>query len=219
MKPSTISKNTGSSAAMTTAIAQRVPAQLRQPVQRALQDEDRGMLVDHLGAAGAGDVHADQFALDGRGRQPLVPQRDGKAGEVGEIAGKGAGRLRARPLAAVHVDGQSEHEADRVAFARYRQQPRRVGLERLAVERFDAGRQPAVGIGDGDADGLGAEIEADRAPRSGQCVTASIRGRMGAGMAPHNTGAASWRKADHGVASMRERHAICRYRLTGSRPG
>src|SRR5437773_8730750 len=55
------------------------------------------MLVDHLGAAGAGDVHADQFALDGRRREPFVPQRDGKAGEVGEIAGKGAGRLRARP--------------------------------------------------------------------------------------------------------------------------
>ena len=31
------------------------------------------MLVDHLGAAGAADVHPDQFALDGGRREPLVP--------------------------------------------------------------------------------------------------------------------------------------------------
>ena len=43
-----------------------------------------------------------------------------------------------------------------------REQPRRVRLERLALDGLDAGREPAVGIGDGDADGLGAEIEADQ---------------------------------------------------------
>ena len=39
-------------------------AQLRQPVERALQDEDRGVFVDYLGAPGAAHVHADQFAFD-----------------------------------------------------------------------------------------------------------------------------------------------------------
>ena len=121
------------------------------------------MLVDHLGAAGAANVHADQFALDGGGRQPLVPQRDGKAGEVGEIAGKGAGRLRARALAAVHVDRQAEHEADGVAFGRDIARSRAASaLKALRWMRFDAGREPAVGVGHGDADGLGAEIEADQ---------------------------------------------------------
>ena len=57
-----------------------------------------------------------------------------RVGEGGKIAGKGAGRLRARPLAAVHVDGQAEHEARGVAFGRERQQPRRVGLEGLALQ-------------------------------------------------------------------------------------
>ena len=183
MKPSTISRNTGSSAAMTTAILS-VPAQLRQPVQRALQDEDRGMLVDHLGASGAADVHADQFALDGSGREPLVPQRDGEAGEVGKIAGKGAGRLRARPLAAVHVDGQAEHEADRIAFARDRQQPRRIGLEGLALDGLDAGREPAIGIGHGDADGLGAEIEADQGAAFGPVRHGFDQGKDGGGHGP-----------------------------------
>ena len=93
-------------------------AQISQPVQRALQDEDRGVFVDHLRAAGAAHVHADQFALDRGGGQPLVPQRDGEIGEFGKIAGEGAGGLRARSLAGVHVDGQAEHEADGVALAR-----------------------------------------------------------------------------------------------------
>ena len=86
----------------------------------------------------------------------------GEFGQTGEIAGKGAGRLRAGAFAAVHVDGQAQHEADGVAFGRERQQPRRIRLECLALDGFDAGRQPPVRIGDGDADGLGAEIEADQ---------------------------------------------------------
>ena len=46
--------------------------------------------------------------------------------------------------------------------AAMREQPRRIGLERLALDGLDAGREPAVGIGHRDADGLGAEIEADQ---------------------------------------------------------
>ena len=85
-----------------------------------------------------------------------------KRGQLREIAGERPGRLRARAFAAVHVDGQPEHEADDVALSGEREQPRRIGLERLARDGLDAGREPAIGIGDGDADGLGAEIEADQ---------------------------------------------------------
>ena len=79
-----------------------------------------------------------------------------------EIAGKRPGRLRARPFAGVHVDRQAEHEADGVALGGDREQPRRVGLEGLALDGLDAGGEPAVGIGHRDADGLGAEIEPDQ---------------------------------------------------------
>ena len=132
---------TGSSAAITTSMDQPVSdRKIGEPVERALQDEDRGVLVDHLGALGAADVHADQLALDRRGREPLVPEADRKRGEVGQIARKGAGRLRARALAAVHVDGQAEHEADDLAFGCDGEQPGRVLLERLALDGLDAGR-------------------------------------------------------------------------------
>ncbi len=39
---------------------------------------------------------------------------------------------------------------------------RGVSLEGLALNGFDSGREPAVGIGHGNADGLGAEIEPDQ---------------------------------------------------------
>ena len=105
-------------------------------------------------------------------------------GEVGEIAGKGAGRLRARTLAAVHVDRQAEHEADGITFARDRQQPRRIGLEGLAMERFDAGREPAIGIGHGNANGLGAEIEADEGATLGPVRHGFDQGENGGGHGP-----------------------------------
>ena len=89
-------------------------------------------------------------------------KRDRKIGQLGEIAGEGAGRLRARSFAGVHVDGQAEHEAGGVALGGDGEQARRVGLERLALDGPDAGREPAVGIGHRDADGLGAQIEADQ---------------------------------------------------------
>ena len=97
-------------------------------------------------------------AVDSRSSQSAI----GKIGELGEIAGEGAGRLRARALAAVHVDGQAEHEADGVALGGDREQARGVGLEGLALDGLDAGREPAVGIGHRDPDGLGAEIEPDQ---------------------------------------------------------
>ena len=91
--------------------------------------------------------------------------------------------MRARALAAVHVDGRSEHEADGVAFSGNGQQPRGIGLEGLALDRLDAGRQPAVGIGDRDADGLGAEIEADEGAALGPMHDGFDQGKNGSGHA------------------------------------
>ena len=49
-----------------------------------------------LGAALARGVGLDQVALDGGGRQPLVPEGHGHRDMGGEVAGEGAGRLGAR---------------------------------------------------------------------------------------------------------------------------
>src|SRR5262252_7369437 len=100
MIPSTINRNSGISAAMTIPISAFLD--VGEAVERALQNEDRRVLVDHPGASGAADVVGDQLALDGGGRQPLVPEPNRKVGETREIAGEGAGRLGARALAAVH---------------------------------------------------------------------------------------------------------------------
>ena len=93
-----------------------------QPVKRALQDVSRRMLVDDRGALLAADIGGNEITLDRGGGKPLVPQRDRQRGQPREIAREGAGRLRARALAAVHVDGQAEHETGSVAFGGKRQQ-------------------------------------------------------------------------------------------------
>ena len=50
--------------------------------------------------------------------------------------------------------------------------------------RFDAGRQPAVGIGDGNADGLGAEVEADQRATLGPVRDSFDQGKDGGGHGP-----------------------------------
>jgi hypothetical protein len=55
-----------------------------------------GVLVDHLGAARAGDIGGDQVALDRGGGEPFVPERDRELGERHKVARKDVRRLRAR---------------------------------------------------------------------------------------------------------------------------
>ena len=116
----------------------------------------------------AAHVGFDQAALDGCRRQSLVPECNRQFGQFREIAGEGARRLRARTFRAVHIDRQAEHEADRAALGRQRQQPFRVSREIFARHGLDAGRQPPVRIADRDADGFGTEIEPDQAAAGGQ---------------------------------------------------
>src|SRR5882672_938945 len=85
-------------------------AQSLESIERALQDEDRRVLVDHGLAPVAARIGGNQLALDRRGGEPLVPERDWQIGEPCKVAGEGACRLRARSFAAVHVDRQAEHE-------------------------------------------------------------------------------------------------------------
>src|SRR6266446_3634292 len=98
-----------------------------QPIERALQDEDRGVLVDHGLASVAACSGGNQLALDRRGGEPLIPERNWQLGEPREVARKRARRLRARTFAAVHVDGQAEHEGDRLALGRERKEPPGIG--------------------------------------------------------------------------------------------
>ncbi len=70
--------------------------------------------------------------------------------------------MRPRSLAAVHVDGQAKHEANGVAFAGNGEQARHIGLKGAALDGLDPGREPAIGIGYRNADGLGAEIKPDQ---------------------------------------------------------
>src|SRR5439155_14028729 len=170
---------------------QRAP---RQPIERTLENESGSVLIDDFGAAGARHIRRDQLALDCGGGQPLVPKRDRKIGQPREIAGKGARRLRTRPFAAVHVDGQAENEGDRLSLGGQREQARCVGGKIPARDSLDGRREPPVGIACRHANRLAAEIKPDQGAASRQ-----MRGRLGQGkdQCGHERGVARPRPADH----------------------
>ena len=76
-----------------------------------MQDVGGGHLVDDLGPPLAAGVGGEQRARDGDGGQPLVPESHGHVHAGLEVARELAHRPAARPLAAVHVEGQAEHHA------------------------------------------------------------------------------------------------------------
>src|ERR1700746_1688194 len=93
-------------------------------------------------------------AVESRSSQSAIGRGGGQVGAAGEVAGEGAGRLRARAFGAVHVDRKAEHEADRPAFGGKGEEPRSVGRKGGAGDSLDAGREPAIGIRGGGPDGL-----------------------------------------------------------------
>ena len=68
----------------------RVAPEIGEAVERALQNEDSGVLVNDLGAAVAAHVGFNQAALDSGRRQALIPKCDRQFGQFGKIAGEHA---------------------------------------------------------------------------------------------------------------------------------
>src|SRR3974390_23476 len=116
------------------------------PIERALQAEGGGVLIDPRCTLLTTDIGGNQLAFDRGGGQPLIPQRDRQLAKLGEIARKGAGCLRARAFAAVHVDGKPEYEAGGRTLGRQREQRGTIDGELSARDGGDTGRQLAVRI-------------------------------------------------------------------------
>ena len=86
----------------------------------------------------------------------------------GEVARESAGRLRPRTFRAVHVDRQTQNEADHAALGGERKHALSVGRESLARHGLDRSGNPAIRVAHRHADGLGAEIEPDQRASRGQ---------------------------------------------------
>jgi hypothetical protein len=140
----------------------------RKPVERALQDESGGVLIDHSGALGAADIGCDQFAFNRNGREPFVPQCDRQLSQFCKIARKGARGLRTRPFAAVHIERQAEHNSGSRSLGRECKHAPCVGSEGCASDCLDARREFSIRIARSDADRLGSEIKANECAASGQ---------------------------------------------------
>ncbi len=120
------------------------------------------MLIDYSLAFGAAGVGLDQRPFDGRRRQPLVPQRNRQSGELRQIARKGPRRLRARPFTAVHIDRQAEQESRGFTLTGKLQNACGVQLKPRPRDGLDRSGDAAIRIAGRDADGLGAEIQAEQ---------------------------------------------------------
>ena len=144
------------------------PIEQLEAVESALQDQGRRHLVDHLGAAAAGDVGLEQRALGGRCRQPLVPQQHGQRCELRQVAREGARCLGARALGPVEADGQSDHEAAHAMLLRDLEEAPGVGRELGPRQRGEPRGDGARHVGEGEAHRLGADVEPQQARAGGQ---------------------------------------------------
>ena len=97
-------------------------------------------------------------AVDSRSSHSAI----GSSVRVARLRAKARVDCARAPSDAVHVDRQSEHEADGASFGRQFEDALGVGAEPLAGDGFDRRRHAPVRIAGGDADGLGTEIEPDQ---------------------------------------------------------
>src|SRR5271166_3962282 len=137
--------------------------QVSQPIERSLQDVSGGHLVDDLGAPCAGDVVFDQRPRDDGGRETLVPIGDGQIGSRPKVAGECARRLRARAIASLEIERQSENDAGDLELGENGDQRGGVLLERSARQGFERRSNPTLDVGEREPDCLGSEIDADQA--------------------------------------------------------
>ena len=137
-------------------------------IERALEDVGGGGGVDALGALFARQVGLYHAPRHGDGGEALVPERNGAFDARVEIGGELARRLAGRALAAVHVDGQAEHEACGVLAPIESFEDLRVFRELRAPDGFSRARDGSACVGERHADGFRAQVEADQRARRGQ---------------------------------------------------
>src|SRR3546814_3288540 len=99
-----------------------------------------------------------------------------------EIAGEGAHRLGARAVAAVHVEGQADDEADDGLRGDELAQRVEIGGEFPAEDRLVGGREAPPRVAQRDADGLGADVEPREATAVRECC-----GEIGGGRSEEHT--------------------------------
>ena len=117
-----------------------------------------GERVDLLGTAGAADVRLDHRPLHGLCRPALVPEQD-RQGERREIARKGADRLRAGTVCAVHAEGKPDDEPGDMLAGRECLQSFQVLCELGPTDGLRRSGEVPAGIADREADRLGSDVE------------------------------------------------------------
>src|SRR5208337_5667113 len=131
-------------------------------VQKRLQDERGGYLVDYAAMLLAGVARFVEDLMRFAGSQPLVPQVNGEASQHAQFGGKGLGFDGLGAGAAGQMHWVAYHDAhDAKAAAESRQRAQVVAAVALALQRQNRLRGQAQLVRDSHADAAVADVEAE----------------------------------------------------------
>jgi len=138
------------------------------PFHPSLQDEHGGHAVYGSAALFDGQVGFAQEAVGLGGRQPLVPEVNRQAELLAQFFREDPHLLRLGTFGSTHAQGQADHDFLDLVLANHLSELVEVVALIAALEGFEALGGDAEGVGDGDADAAGANVEAeDAADRCG----------------------------------------------------
>jgi hypothetical protein len=132
-------------------------------VEKALQDQHGGDLVDHLAVSGGGASGGVQVAMGFGGAEALIPEMDGEGEGAAEGFGEGLGADRLRADVSGKMEGVAENDLRAAKFAEQAAERLQVLLLIPANKGQHRLRGEAEFIGDGNANAAGAKIEAEQA--------------------------------------------------------
>lgn len=132
-----------------------------------MQDIGGGDAVDDLGSPLPSHVGRDHLALDGCGRQPLVPECHRQIAQGQEVAGELAHRLGAWPVTAGEGQRQADDKAADPVGVDQCEQSRHVVAKTPPPDGIERGGDDEARVGKGEANRLDADIEAHQ-PRAGR---------------------------------------------------
>lgn len=133
-----------------------------------MEDEDGGEAVDDFAAALDAGVCGAEDALGFGGGEALVPEVDGEAEVLAQLLGEGGGFFGLATGVAGHVQRVAEDDLFDFELADDVVEGVEVVAAALAADGFEPLRGDAEGVGDGEADGAGAGVEAEDAAGQGR---------------------------------------------------
>src|SRR5487761_353543 len=135
---------------------------VRDSIEEALKNIGGGCAVDDFSAAAARQIAFDHAALDRGGGQPLVPERQRQVDEREQVLGELPDALDPRRRLAVEAQWQADDDAANAVFFHFADDALGIVAEARAADGVERRGDDAPRVAQGQADGLGADIQSEQ---------------------------------------------------------